>query len=258
MINRTTRELATIIAILTLVHCTNYFPMIGKPDIENGKTTIENGVLIHSTENYGMTIIGFSEGFDIIYEPTHPISLKEAAEKHPCSYIINGSYFEDSRVHAGWLSIFGAQIAPLKADRQLTHMAVFDPGLGYLDFPSLDLWDSSMTSATSIEFQTGPLVIHANQIDTLSIVASINGGSSHLRTFLAFTEEDAMKYFIITRRTGPLDKMAEHLLSLPVFEGKTLSVMNLDGGSSTALYARMHPELNYNINRPLPILLGIR
>ena len=258
MINRTTRGLITSTVILTLVHCTHYSPMVGNPHVQNGKTTMEKGILVHSTETYGMTIVGFTDGFEIIYEPTDPISLKEAAEKHPYSYIINGSYFEASRIHAGWLSIFGVQYEPLKEDRQLTHMAVFDSSLGYLDFPDLNLWDSSMTSATSIEFQTGPLVIHANQIDSLSIQASINGESSNLRTFLAFTEEDAMKYFIITRRTGPLDKMAEHLLSLSVFEGKTLSVMNLDGGSSTALYSRTQPELNYNIKRPLPILLGVR
>jgi len=223
-----------------------------------GKTIMDNGILVHNSENFGITIVGFKSNFEIIYEPSQPLSLKEAGEKHPYPYIINGSYFEGSRVHAGWLSIFGVQQTPIKDDRQLSHMAILDTNLRYIDFPDLDLWDSSMTSATSLEFQTGPLVIHANQIDTLSIQASINGVSSRLRTFLAYTDEDDMKYFIIARHAGPLDKMAQHLLSLPVFEGKTLSVVNLDGGSSTALYSRNHPELNFNVNRPLPILLGIR
>lgn len=161
-------------------------------------------------------------------------------------------------MHAGWLSIFGTQYTPLKDDRQLSHMVVLDTSVGYIDFPSLDLWDSSMTSKTSLEFQSGPLVIDANTVDTLSINASINGKSLHLRTFLAYTDEGNMKYFIISRRAGSLAKIAEQLLTLPIFEEKKLSVMNLDGGSSTALYSQKHPGLNFNENHPLPIMLGIK
>lgn len=258
MVNRITRGLIIIITSLGLLQCTHHIPLTENPGVQFEKMTVEDGVLIYNSVNYGMSIVGFKDNFEIIYDPSQPLSLKEAAKAHHFQYLVNGSYFESSRVHAGWLSIFGTHHAPLKADRQLSHMAILDTSLGYLDFPDLDLWDSSMTSTTSIEFQTGPLLIYANQVDTLSIQASINGESSHLRTFLAYTEEDGMKYFIITRQVGPLDKMARHLLSLPVFEGKTLYVMNLDGGSSTALYSRNHPELNLNINRPLPILLGIR
>lgn len=258
MLNRMAKGFLVLLINLVLLQCTNYSAWVGNPEIQNGKTTVENGGLVYNSEKYGMSIVGFDGNFEIIYEPVQPLSLKETAEKHPFTYIMNGSYFEGSRVHAGWLSIFGDQRTPLKADRQLTHLSVLDTTLGYLDFPDLDLWDSSMTSISTIEFQTGPLVIYKNQIDTLSIQASINGESSHLRTLLAYTAEDDMKYFIISRRVGPLDKMAEHLLSLTLFEGKTLSVMNLDGGSSTALYSRNHPELNFNIHRPLPILLGVR
>lgn len=253
-----TRGVLLALASLGLLQCSYHTPLAENPEVQLEKTMIEDGVLIYNTENYEMSIVGFKGGFEIIYEPSQAMSLKEAAEKYNLPYIINGSYFEGSRTHAGWLSILGVQHTPLKADRQLSHMAILDTSLGYLDFPGLDLWDSSMTNSSAIEFQTGPLVIHANQVDTLSIRTAINGESSHLRTFLAYTEEDGMNYFIITRQIGPLEKMAKNLLSLPVFEGKTLYVMNLDGGSSTALYSQKHPELNFNINRPLPILLGIR
>ncbi len=258
MSKRFTKVCVIIIASLFMLQCTHNTFLTETSDIQYENTLIEEGVLIYSSKAYEMTIVGFNHNYEIIYEPSQPLSLGEAAEKYNFSYIINGSYFEGSRIHAGWLSILGVQHTPIKADRQLTHMAILDTHLGYLDFPGLDLWDSSMTHSTSIEFQTGPLVIHENVIDTLSIKASINGESQHLRTFLAHTKEDDMKYFIITRHVGPLEQMAEHLLSLPVFKGKTLSVMNLDGGSSTALYSRSHPELNFNTNRPLPILLGIR
>ena len=218
---------------------------------------MDNDILVQNDAAYGITIIGFKGNYDLLYDPSDPLSLAEAGRKYPYRYIINGSYFENSRIHAGWLSTFGVQQTPLKVDRQLSHMAILDTSLGYLDFPDLDLWDTSMTNPKALEFQTGPLVIHENQVDTLAIQASINGLSPRLRTLLAYTKEDGMFYFMITREVCRLDDIGGYILSLDVFTGKTLDVMNLDGGSSTALYSRKHPNLNYNVNRALPILLGI-
>ena len=218
---------------------------------------LDDDILVQTDATFGVTIVGFTDNFEFLYEPSNPLSLKQAAQKQAYRYIINGSYFEGSRVHAGWLSIFGVQEAPIKVDRQLTHMAILDTSMGYLAFPELTLWDSSMTSPKNLEFQTGPLVIYASQIDTLSIQASINGTGAHLRTLLAMTEEDGMFYFIITRKPCGLEELGDHLLSYEIFAGKTLHVMNLDGGSSTALFSQDHPELNFNTERPLPILLGI-
>jgi len=244
--------------LVSLGACSSSFPNLKTAEQRVGKTLMDGETLVYNSDRYDITIVGFQGDFDIIYEPQNPLTLEETATKHDLSYVINGSYFEASRVHAGWLSIFGRQYTPKKDDRQLSHMVVLDTAVGYLDFPGFVLWDSSMTNESSIEFQSGPLVIDANSIDTQAIDASINGKSSHLRTFLAYTVEDNMRYFIVSRQTGPLDQMAAHLLSIPVFAGKTLSVMNLDGGSSTALYSRKYPQLNFNVDRPLPILLGIR
>jgi len=229
--------------------------MPGAP-VENVRT-MDGDILMLSTAAFGMTLIGFTGNFQLLYEPTNPLTLEEAAGKTPYRYIINGSYFEGSRVHAGWLSVFGVQHTPLKPDRQLSHVAVLDTSLTYLDFPDLGLWDTSMTQTRTLEFQTGPLVIHHSQLDTTSIQASINGLGSHLRTLMATTREDGMIYFIISREPCRLDDLGDHLLSLDVFSGKTLDVMNLDGGSSTALYSRNHPELNFNTKRALPLFLGI-
>ncbi len=252
------RSLLLGFIIVNIMGCSTFMLQNETAATRLGKTIKDGNTIIYNSDIYDITIIGFKGNFEVLYDPQDPPSLSTAGQLYGYRYLINGSYFEGSRVHAGWLSVLGERHTPLKDDRQLSHMAVLDTSLGYLDFPDLELWDSTMTSEITIEFQTGPLVIHANQIDTLSIQASINGMTAHLRTFLAYTEEDGMKYFIITRHIGSLENVAHHLLSLPVFEGKTLFVMNLDGGSSTALYSRNHPELNFNTNRPLPILLGIR
>ncbi|MBC8192535.1 MAG: phosphodiester glycosidase family protein [Candidatus Marinimicrobia bacterium] len=246
------------LVVLGMTACTTFMPGTESAEKRLGKSLVDKGVVVYNSDPYDITIVGFTGNFEILYEPETPLTLKQAGEKHEYRYMINGSYFHASREHAGWLSLFGTQHASLLDDKQLSHMAVFDPALGYIDFPSLDLWDTTMTSKATVEFQTGPLVVEANTIDTLSINGAINGKSAHLRTLLAYTEEDDMRYFIIARRIGSLEKMGEHLLSLPLFKGKALWVVNLDGGSSTALYSRDYPELNFNINRPLPILLGLK
>jgi hypothetical protein len=115
-----------------------------------------------------------------------------------------------------------------------------------------------MSDKANLEFQTGPLVIQANVLDMSSIRQSINGLRSHQRTLFGYTEEDLMKFFITVRKPERLDKLGEYLLKLSPFEGKTLFVINLDGGPSVALDARAHPEMNHNAGAVLPILFALR
>jgi hypothetical protein len=75
---------------------------------------------------------------------------------------------------------------------------------------------------------------------------------------LGYTEEDRMKFFITVRKPEPLDKLGEELLKLSIFEGKALSVINLDGGPSVALDSQAHPQMNHNQDAVLPILFALR
>ena len=146
----------------------------------------------------------------------------------------------------------------LKHDRQLTHIAILNTTTGEMVFKSAELWEPSMSAEANIEFQTGPLVIQANALDMPSIRQSINGLRSHQRTLLAYTEEDKMKFFITVRKPERLDKLGAYLLKLSTFEGKMLSVINLDGGPSVALDTQAHPEMNHNGDAVLPILFALR
>ena len=247
----------TLLIVLTLFNCSS-FVATGGMGTPGPFSDNKDGMVFFQLDSFGVTIVGFEDLVDVIYDPDHPTSLNDLAASQPHRILMNGSYFEASRVHAGWLSVYGDQHAPLKDDRQLSHMASQDRNTPGFEFVQLQDWDSSMTSSDKIEFQTGPLVVDANMVDTLSIGSSINGSGQHLRTLLAYTEEDSMRYFIITRELCRLDELGDYLLSLPLFAGKTLWVMNLDGGSSTALYVRDYPQLNFNMKRRLPIYLGVK
>ena len=207
---------------------------------------------------YDMSIIAFRSNFEIVYEPSQTVSIHQVGQNFKYRYLVNGSFFEWSGEHAGWLSISGNNLMPLKQDPQLTHIAILNSTTSELVFKSAELWKPSMSGKSNLEFQTGPLVIQFNVVSMPFIHQSINGLRSHQRTLLAYIEEDMMKFFIIVRKPERLDKLGECLLKLSIFEGKTLSVINLDGGPSVALDSRAHPEMNHNAGAVLPILFGLR
>ena len=219
---------------------------------------VDDDIHAYTFDTYDISIIAFRSNFEIVYEPSQTVSIHEVRQSFKYRYLVNGSFFEWSGQHAGWLSISGNILRPLKRDRQLTHLAILNTTTGKIVFLSAELWEPSMSNKENIEFQTGPLVIRANELDMGSIRESINGLRSHQRTLLAYTEEDRMKFFITVRKPEPLDNLGKYLLKLSIFEGKTLSVINLDGGPSVALDTQDHPELNHNGNAVLPILFALR
>ena len=219
---------------------------------------VDDDIHAYTFDTYAISIIAFGGNFEIVYEPAQRLSIREAGQRFKYRYVINGSFFEWSGLHAGWLSISGNRLMPFKQDRQLTHIAILNTTTGEMVFKPADAWSSAMSEAANLEFQTGPLVIQASVLDMLSIRQSINGLRSHQRTLLGYAEEDRMKFFITVRKPERLDTLGEHLLQLSIFEGKTLFVVNLDGGPSVALAAPAHPELDHNGQAVLPILFALR
>jgi hypothetical protein len=219
---------------------------------------VDDDIYAYTFDAYGMSIIAFRSNFEIIYEPSQRLSIHQVGQIFNYRYLVNGSFFEWSGEHAGWLSISGNHLMPLKHDPQLTHIAILNATTSELVFKSAELWKSSMSDKANIEFQTGPVIIQSNALDMPSIRQSINGLRSHQRTLLAYTEEERMKFFITVRKPERLDKVGEYLLKLSIFEGKALSVVNLDGGPSVALYSLAHPEMNHNGGAVLPILFALR
>ncbi len=219
---------------------------------------VDDDIHAYTFDVYDMSILAFRSNFEIVYEPLQTVSMHQVGQNFQYRYLVNGSFFEWSGEHAGWLSISGNNLMPLKQDPQLTHVAILNSTTSELVFKSADLWKPAMSGKSNLEFQTGPLVIQFDVLNMPFIRQSINGLRSHPRTLLAYTEEDRMKFFIIVRKPERLDKLGEYLLKLSIFEGKTLSVLNLDGGPSVALDSRTHPEMNHNGGAVLPILFGLR
>jgi hypothetical protein len=219
---------------------------------------VDGDIHAYTFDAYDISIIAFRSNFEIVYEASPTLSIRQVGQNFKYRYIVNGSFFEWSGKHAGWLSILGNNLMPLKHDLQLTHIAILNTITTEIGFQSAEVWQPSMSNKPNIEFQTGPLVLQANALDMPSIRQSINGLRPHQRTLLGYTEQDLRKFFITVRKPERLDKLGEYLLRLSIFEGKTLSVINLDGGPSVALDSQAHPELNHNSQAVLPILFALR
>ena len=142
------------------------------------------------------------------------------------------------------------------ADPQLTHIVVKSKKQGAIRFvPALRY--TSNEKQFALEFQTGPLVIENGRLARRLIQKSVNGPGAYRRTLLAMTDLKQV-YFITVRAQVSLEALGNFLLRASVFSGKRLDVVNLDGGSSVALWAKDLPKLNFNQDARLPILLGVR
>ncbi|MBW4488787.1 MAG: phosphodiester glycosidase family protein [Trichocoleus desertorum ATA4-8-CV12] len=214
---------------------------------------------VYEFNQYGMTIAQLSGGFDLIYIPEKADVVKTLAEKQNYQYVINGSFFDGTYAkakHAGWLWILGQNYASIKQDPQLTHVAVYNTKTQQLQFVDYQNFTPSRSNGVT-EFQSGPIVVENNQVAKNYIANSLNGSAPYTRSLLA-TTDDKTKYFITVRKPVRLDDLANYLLSLQIFVGKRLNVLNLDGGPSVALYSKELSNLRYNDTAQLPILLGIR
>ncbi len=213
---------------------------------------------IYQDSTLNMTLIALVEPFEFIFQPQNPRSVRRIAQTGDYDICINASYFDGSRqqaTHVGWLWNNGRALAPLSDDRQLSHVVSYNTVTGHLSMTPWVFFSPSR-SDSMIEFQTGPAVVDSNQIAYESIRKSINGLSYHKRTLLAAVDQTRV-YFITVRNPVQLDDLARILLNLSLFKDRRLDVVNLDGGSSVALYVKTLATLNTNIDDQLPFLLAV-
>ena len=229
---------------------------------ETGKavpdSTIRSGSLtIMWWKSPAMTIVPVGDTLVFLYSPHNGASVDSVARKNNLRCLINGSFFSGVRgdaYHAGLLTLYGNPVSPALADRQLTHVVRINSTAHTVTFLPAESIIPSVDPHV-VEFQTGPLVIEEGKVREDLIRSSINGVTPHTRTLLA-TLDGRRCFFVTVTEKVVLNDLATSLRGLSVFQGGRLDVMNLDGGSSVALYLRDTPGWNYNAGDRLPILIG--
>ena len=204
-----------------------------------------------------LIVIGVPDTLRFIYDGRNRATVDSVARKEALRCLVNGSFFDGARgdaVHAGWLSLYGHTATPLKTDPELTHVVRMDgPGrsIGFIPAGSF----APDENPALVEFQAGPLIIDRGHVREDLIRASLNGPGRHARTLLASCDGRKL-YLISAPEPVTLGEIAARLVRLSVFRGGILDVINLDGGSSVALFVRGFPQLQVNVDDRLPVLLG--
>ena len=148
----------------------------------------------------------------------------------------------------------------MEGEKQLSTLLAYDNGSNRARYFKLDELDQAQDYDLLV--QTGPQIIRDNKLQIGEIQSSINGMGRHARTAFA-TVNGTEHYVIVVRKPllSPgmtLEELGQVLLDSDIFKG-SLDVVNLDGGSSTSLYLKNHPELSFHSGRQiLPILLCVK
>lgn len=207
-------------------------------------------------------LVTFSGPLYIDFTEEESASLREQANLNGYSMVVNGGYFRGSYIDAeysGLLQIKGEpkyQIA--LNDNQLTHIVVYNEETTDLEFlPARTFETKDYADEKYTLFQTGPLVVKDGKIQSELISSSINGAGRYLRTLMGFTDTGE-KFFVITRSNFDLSKLAEKILAFPAFQDKTINIINLDGGTSTAMFVRDLAEFSFGDSKRLPAVIGIK
>lgn len=221
-------------------------------------------IVVHEYETYDITIAHVPK-VEFIYNVCASLSVEQMLEERPYEYLINSSFFHEygtytdedvegcqyvrrHLVHVGHLRFDGTTYPSKEMNTfdhdQLTHIVQYEPAVPHMTFVPEDAF-VSLETADVIEFQTGPIVIHNNQVAQAEIDNSFNGEGKYPRSLIATT--DQTEIFLLTVRQGvTLDALGEFLLTLELFQGKRLDVLNLDGGLSTLVYAPRHQQMYWS------------
>jgi hypothetical protein len=226
----------------------------------------DNNFKVYNYENLNMTMIVTKNEFDFNYIPIGSVHFLELVDNANYTYALNGSFFgrhANSTEHAGYLNYWGLELTPVKyideEDKpQLTHIVRYDKSDGSLVFIPRNGFEPSVVKKTVLEFQTGPIVVDNNIIQTEHIFSSKNGRTQHLRTLMGYNHKTNEKIFIVVKTPMSLQQIANIVLNMEVLKEHNISIINLDGGSSTTFYSRRYPELNWKQDKSIPIVIGMR
>ena len=229
--------------------------------VTSDKFIVANGISWYQDPDKQFNLAIFKKAFTLSFTAENAQSLKEQSYLDEYSLAVNGTYFRGSYVeseHSGLLQILGKKYWDLIPDKQLTNVVIYDESADVLKvIPTSDFNDGDYSAGKYTLFQTGPLMIEDNVVQTQTIADSLNGEGRFLRTVLGFTDAGE-KFVLITRVNSTLTELANNILKFPVFQGKKVTVINLDGGTSTSMYSKELDQFNYRENSRLPMVIGVK
>ncbi|MEA3211537.1 MAG: hypothetical protein QOE70_4594 [Chthoniobacter sp.] len=169
--------------------------------------------------------------FAVMDNPDGAFDLASASAKRGALAAVNGGYFHPDRTPLGLVVRQGVQIHPLEKARLLSGVISVTPGAMAIQRSGAFKSSAAIREA----LQAGPFLIEGGKK-----IVGLEATKSAART-VVFQDAKGRAGFLICKSVS-LAEMAELLATSAVFpEGKMVRALNLDGGSSTALWVRGEP-----------------
>jgi Phosphodiester glycosidase len=198
-----------------------------------------------------------------IYHAVGPLTLRQLADADKqFALLVNGSYHDGDYTNArleGLFVVNGKTYAPLKSlDKQLSHVVSFSSS-GMITSVSLAVETAHVASQwkAGTHIQTGPLITEAGSVTPGFIDAAINGKDRYKRTAIGATADGAT-VIVIAKTPYSLHELARAVLAINRYRERKLTLVNFDGGPSTALHSNEQSGLSYQADKLTPILFGLR
>jgi len=184
--------------------------------------------------NAQLHIVSFSirtHSLAVMDNPKGDFDAARAAEKRGAVAAVNGGYFHPDRTPLGLVVRQGVEIHPLEKARLLNGIVVVAKGEVALRRPA----EFKASAAVREALQAGPFLIDGGKA-----VAGLDSTRRAART-VVFTD-GAGHCGVLICKSVTLAQMAALLATPGAFAGGEISrALNLDGGSSTALWVRGEP-----------------
>jgi uncharacterized protein YigE (DUF2233 family) len=172
-----------------------------------------------------------SHSFAVMDNPDGAFDLGSASAKRGVLAAVNGGYFHPDKTPLGLVVRQGAQIHPLERSRLLSGV-VSATGKGVAIQRTAAF---KLTPAVREALQAGPFLVEDGKP-----IAGLNATRTAART-VVFQDSKGRAGLLICK-SATLAKTAAMLATPAIFpEGKITRALNLDGGSSTALWVRGQP-----------------
>lgn len=169
--------------------------------------------------------------FAVMDNPDGAYDLGSASEKRGVLAGVNGGYFHPDRTPLGLVIRKGEQIHPLEKAKLLSGIISVTPGGITIQRTGA----FKLTPAVRDALQAGPFLVENGKA-----ITGLNASRGAART-VVFQDARGRTGFLIAKSPS-LAEMSEILATPALFpEGRIVRALNLDGGSSTALWVRGAP-----------------
>jgi uncharacterized protein YigE (DUF2233 family) len=172
-----------------------------------------------------------THAFAVMDNPDGAFDLGSASEKRGVLAGVNGGYFHPDRTPLGLVIRKGEQVHPLEKAKLLSGIVSVTPTGVLIQRTGA----FKLTPAVRDALQAGPFLVEAGKP-----IAGLNATRGAART-VVFQDAKGRAGFLIAKSPS-LAETAEILATPAIFpEARIIRALNLDGGSSTALWVRGTP-----------------